>query len=340
MFQDIRPQSGGDRRRRLHVPDRSVSYGAAPLGARGSVYVERVTISDVVVVRQTTQRTEAVVSAQHEEMFSPVHTSRSDPEEEIETVLPVDTSEKIVVDSRKQNKKHRKVLKFALNWPKVKCAMRWSGIALLVALTAWISIDTYLTNLELKRRLEALPGAATSESATPGQRQAAEGTDETKPSGDAIEKYAVAADMPRVIRIEKISVKARVLQMGINPDGSMQAPVGIYDAGWYSGSSRPGTRGAAVIDAHASGPTRQGLFAYLDKLETGDTVEIERGDRSKLVYKVIGKETVAKDSVDMQKLMSAQGSSDEALNLITCNGTWVGDQRTFSHRTIIYTEKI
>ena len=37
-----------------------------------------------------------------------------------------------------------------------------------------------------------------------------------KVSNDAIAKYRVAADLPRVITIEKLGVKARVLQMSVN----------------------------------------------------------------------------------------------------------------------------
>ena len=67
------------------------------------------------------------------------------------------------------------------------------------------------------------------------------------------------------------------MPMPVNGDGSMQAPINIYDAGWYTGGVRPGDKGAAVIDAHASGPTRQGLFAYLDTLKQGDNIIVEKG---------------------------------------------------------------
>ncbi len=87
----------------------------------------------------------------------------------------------------------------------------------------------------------------------------------------------MAPDLPRVLSIPKLNTKARIMPMPVNGDGSMQAPINIYDAGWYTGGVRPGDKGAAVIDAHASGPTRQGLFAYLDTLKQGDNIIVEKG---------------------------------------------------------------
>ena len=175
---------------------------------------------------------------------------------------------------------------------------------------------------------------------SPEGRQQSEGRDETEVDDDTILSYVVSPNMPRLITIDKIGLKARVLQMGVNPDGSMQAPINIYDAGWYTGSAKPGTVGAAVIDAHASGPTRQGLFAYLNTLTQGDTIQIEMGDGVLYSYRVAYKETVPIDSVDMRKVMEAYGGAAEGLNLITCDGSWIQDRKTYSDRTIVYAVKI
>lgn len=227
-----------------------------------------------------------------------------------------------------------------LTSPRVRRIASSVSVAGLIAVTGYISIDTYLTNQELKRRLEALPAVAAGVDATPEQRQQAEGMDETEPAGSAMASYVVAPDMPRYIKIKKINVYGRVKQMGLNPDGSMQAPLNIFDAGWYSGSSKPGTDGAAVIDAHASGPTRQGLFAYLNTLKKGDEMVVELGDGATLAYRVVHTEALPRDEVDMRKVMTVYGSASQGLNLITCDGQWVKEGSTFSDRTIVYTERV
>lgn len=348
MFQDVYPQRGGGRTRQLAVPARPILVVAPP--PQPAYRSRQTVITDVVVAGHSDEPVTAIVETVTTEvtvrpetmvirdvvapsMFTAV------PEEERGANDMADTksakeaplSEVISVAHATRSRPRR---------DQVFAMAKWGVLAIVIGFAGYVSIDGYLTNQELKRRLEGLPAAAASNDATPEDRQAAEGTDETELPKDAVAKYAVAADMPRIIRIPKIKVTARVLQMGVNPDGSMQAPVGIFDAGWYNGSARPGTQGAAVIDAHASGPTREGLFAYLNTLVVGDAVEIERGDGSKVSYKVVAKETVARDAVDMRKFMTVYGGANEGLNMITCDGSWVKDQRTFSDRTIVYTEKV
>lgn len=174
-------------------------------------------------------------------------------------------------------------------------------------------------------------------------RQAAEGTDVTTVPRDTLASYSVAADLPRVLYIEKLHIAARILPMGVNKDNSMQAPININDSGWYNGSSKPSAAGAMVIDGHSSAtnaPEQMGLFSAIGTLESGDVVSVEKGDGTMLSYKVIYKETVALDKVDMEKVMLPYGSATEGLNLITCAGQWTHSNSTLDHRTIVYTERI
>lgn len=213
-------------------------------------------------------------------------------------------------------------------------------VAVLVIMTGYVSIDTWLTNQRVKNELSAasVPTAASDE--TPENRQAAEGRDEQDLPQNFLASYTVAPDAPRALYIDKINVAARVLPMGVNPDNSMQAPINIFDSGWYTGSAKPGTAGAVVINAHASGPTREGLFAYLNTLAEGDTLAVERGDGARFSYRVVYTETVALDDVDMNKVLLPHGNATEGLNLITCDGEWLQGGETFDHRTIIYTERV
>lgn len=169
---------------------------------------------------------------------------------------------------------------------------------------------------------------------------AIEGTDETEVTADTLNSYVVAADMPRFLRIETLNMKARIQQMGVNSVGAVQAPVNIYDSGWYTGSAKPGTPGAAFIDAHASGATRQGLFAYLDTLKNGDTVSVEQGDGTTFTYKVVHVETVSRDAVDMKKALTVYGEVEEGLNLMTCTGAWIADEETYDKRVVVYTQRV
>ena len=225
-----------------------------------------------------------------------------------------------------------------LRVPKVRNLLG-AGIAIVfIGVASYVVIDTWLTNNRVKAQLST--DAAMLVSDDPEKRQAAEGRDEQDLPSNFLANYKVAADLPRALYVDKLDIAARVLPMGVNPDGAMQAPINIFDSGWYSGSARPGTPGAAVIDAHASGPTRQGLFAYLNTLVAGDVVTIERGDGTKLSYKVVHTETVALDAVDMTKVLLPHGTATEGLNLITCDGQWLQSSGTYDKRTIVYTERM
>lgn len=96
------------------------------------------------------------------------------------------------------------------------------------------------------------------------------------------------------------------------------------------------------IDGHSSGSTREGLFGSLDKLVNGDTMQIEKGDGTKLTYRVVHTETVDLDKVDMKKALLPYGNATRGLNLMTCTGSWIdnGDGRTLDKRVLVYTEQI
>lgn len=174
------------------------------------------------------------------------------------------------------------------------------------------------------------------------ERQKSEGKDETKPTIDMLKNYKVAADHPRALYIDKLNVAARIMPMNLNPDNSIQAPINIYDSGWYTGSVKPGEPGAVFIDAHASGRTQEGLFGKLSTLTAGDAVSIERGDGKKYTYEVVHVETVSLANIDMKKALAPYQGVTKGLNLMTCAGDLIteSNMRTLDHRVVVYTQQI
>lgn len=169
------------------------------------------------------------------------------------------------------------------------------------------------------------------------QEQANEGKETMPLPRNALDSYTVAADLPRAIYITKIGVAARLLPMGVNSDNSMQAPINTNDAGWYTGSSKPGQGGAMVIDGHASQTgTHYGLFGNLEKLVNGDKITVEQGDGTRFTYRVVHTEDVPESQVDMSKVMQPYGTATQGLNLITCAGEWVKGGSTLDHRILVF----
>lgn len=231
-----------------------------------------------------------------------------------------------------------------MNQPIIQKYGLYGLAAVMILITGYVSIDTLITNSRVREQAQVssndtgVAGASDTNALTPTDASQ-EGQDETDISA-LISQYSVAPDKPRVVSIPSISVKARVIPMGVNPDKSVQSPVNIFDSGWYNGSSKPGEDGAMFIDAHASGPTRMGLFAYLDTLEKDDEVMVEKGDGTTLTYKVVHKEILLLENLDMNKALNPYGDTQKALNLMTCIGEWIEDKQTYDHRVIIYTEQV
>ena len=208
----------------------------------------------------------------------------------------------------------------------------------LLIISIYSFADSWLLNNRIKNAVNATPVAARSDNLD--DRKNSEGKDETKVSNDAIAKYKVAADLPRVITIEKLGVKARVLQMNVNSDGSMQSPINIFDAGWYTGSVKPGQPGASIIVGHASGTTLGGVFNKLESLNAGDTISVERGDGKILRYQVVKKQTVKLSDVDMNSFIRPADGVSEGLNLMTCAGEWIKNSQTRDRRVMVFTKRI
>ncbi|MBA3758089.1 class F sortase [Candidatus Saccharibacteria bacterium] len=154
---------------------------------------------------------------------------------------------------------------------------------------------------------------------------------------DILKAYQVSPASPRVIKIPRLKIDARVKPLSLKDSGDLMAPDNINDVGWYDGSSKPGENGAVLVDGHVQGPTKPGVFYRLTNLKEGDTVEIERGDGKLITYKVVMTESVDQDKVNMTKALTSIDPSKPGLNLITCTGRYDVRTNKYEQRLIIYT---
>ena len=211
-----------------------------------------------------------------------------------------------------------------------------TAIAVVMVVTGYVAVDTWMTN----RTVEQLAGGPAVAGVVSLNDAAAEGTDDAPISSEAFNAYTVAPNKPRYLRIDSLDVAARVLPMSVNSKGAIQAPVSVFDAGWYTGSATPGEVGAAFVDGHAAGQLREGLFGYLDTLQNGDEMTVEMGDSSVYRYKVVHMETVPLEELSMRTALLPHGNTLRGLNLMTCIGKYIPEQNTYDKRLIVYTEQI
>lgn len=117
----------------------------------------------------------------------------------------------------------------------------------------------------------------------------------------------------------------------------MEVPSNIADVGWFKLGSKPGEKGSAVIAGHFNGPNGEtGVFADLFKLKEGDRMYIEDDQGKSLTFVV--RESRLYDPGYADEVFS---KSDGAhLNLITCDGTWDGDKKSYSKRLVVFADLV
>lgn len=216
----------------------------------------------------------------------------------------------------------------------------------------YATVDSFIINQQAKQALaeqanqaqQAVQGATTTTTTKPVTTPTEEGnmvpagaTD--APTGRSASSHSVAPDLARVIKIPKLGINAPVISVGLTGDGAVDTPKNIWESAWYNGSAKPGENGAVLINGHSSA-NNGALFGHLERLEVGDTMQLEKGNGEVLTYRVVNKAIVPKDQVDMRAMMKPYGGASKGLNLITCQGSWVSSEQTLTDRILIWTEQI
>jgi sortase (surface protein transpeptidase) len=144
----------------------------------------------------------------------------------------------------------------------------------------------------------------------------------------------LAAARPVRLRIPAIEVDSTLVDLGLQPDGSLQVPVDGSAAGWFTGSPEPGEIGPAVLAAHVDWNRRPGVFFHLRDLRRGDDVEVDREDGTTARFAVLEVEQYPKDAFPTERVY---GDIDHAgLRLITCGGAFDRAARSYRDNVVVY----
>jgi Sortase domain len=140
--------------------------------------------------------------------------------------------------------------------------------------------------------------------------------------------------IPVRIEIPSIGVRAPTIRLGLNPDRTLEVPTDSGDAGWWTGGSRPGESGPAVIVGHVDSHTGPAVFDRLSELRKGDKVVVVRRDGSRARFTVQGSERFPKDEFPTARVY---GRTDgPTLRLITCGGAFDSSTGHYVDNTIVY----
>jgi LPXTG-site transpeptidase (sortase) family protein len=145
---------------------------------------------------------------------------------------------------------------------------------------------------------------------------------------------AMEASKPVKLKIEKIGIDANIVELGLQPDGSMEVPDNGSDVGWYNKSPTPGELGPSVIAGHYDTPVSTAVFYKLDKLESGDEILLQREDGS--TAKFVVEKTEEYEQTDFPTLQVYGPTTYPALRLITCAGKYQSKVNRYSHNLVVY----
>jgi LPXTG-site transpeptidase (sortase) family protein len=149
----------------------------------------------------------------------------------------------------------------------------------------------------------------------------------------------VSSSSPRTLSIPSVGINARVTPVGLTKEGNMGVPASFDDVGWFKYGPLPGQSGNAVMDGHLdNGKGKPGVFYNLDKVRMGDFVYVDNDNGETVQFRVTRVQLIDYNTTITSEIF---GETDgQHLNLITCDGMWIPEQKTYSERLVVFTERV
>lgn len=149
--------------------------------------------------------------------------------------------------------------------------------------------------------------------------------------------------LPVRLTIPKLGVDAGFQDNGLKSDGTMEIPTNITDVGWFTGSVHPGERGVAIVTGHVAQirggvVTKPGVFANLNTLRVGDKLSVIN-DKGQTNTFIVRESRNYDPTADAASVFTSTDSGVH-LNLITCEGTWIPGQLSYSQRLVVFTDLV
>ena len=158
------------------------------------------------------------------------------------------------------------------------------------------------------------------------------------PSGRAVAPVWLSTVRPTprpvFLTIPAIGVRASIINLGLNPNGTLQVPRTTTVVGWYTGSPRPGATGSAIIAGHVDSRSGPGVFFWLRTMRRGDRIYVRRADGTLAVFTVTAVRIYHKDKFPTATVYGPV--PDAELRLITCGGTFDYSTRSYLSNVVVY----
>jgi hypothetical protein len=151
----------------------------------------------------------------------------------------------------------------------------------------------------------------------------------------------MARSVPLALAIPAIRVRAKIIALGLRPDGSPAVPplATPFVTSWYDPGPTPGAPGAAVIFGHVdSAAVGPAVFYDLGRLRTGDLIDVTLADRRTAVFRVYGAGLYLK--TDFPSLGVYGYTRWPTLRLITCGGEFDRRSGQYLGNVVVFAEYV
>jgi sortase (surface protein transpeptidase) len=143
---------------------------------------------------------------------------------------------------------------------------------------------------------------------------------------------------PTRIRIPALHVDSKLVDLGLNPDGTVEVPKSTTVAGWYDKGVKPGAAGPAVILGHVDSKVEPGIFIKLSQVKAGTLVRVDRADGSFAMFRITGVQKVPKVKFPTDLVYAP--TLDPTLRLVTCGGDFDRHKGSYLDNVIAFADLV
>jgi hypothetical protein len=221
--------------------------------------------------------------------------------------------------------------KSTLRWAPPPLPQKWEAPAAQLSRhepPVWAARDPAVRQLRHRHRQQGPAGrrqadreATPAQTPTPVSRRSPAATAAPAAPAPVVAAAPMARSLPVSVGIPAIGVRASIIQLGLQADGTMAVPPLAHPflAGWFDQGPTPGQRGTSVIvghvDAAGVGPA---VFYQLGELRPGDRIYITLADRRIAVFAVWAAALYPKAGFPAATVYGY--TRQPSLRLITCGG--------------------
>jgi sortase (surface protein transpeptidase) len=184
--------------------------------------------------------------------------------------------------------------------------------------------------------LHAVTGRVSQPPASAQEIPATVGTAVPFPVNRSAVHRALPPSTPVQIEIPVLGVKAPVMRLGQNSNGTVQVPpLDNHNlTGWYEGSVTPGADGSSVILGHVDNYTGPSVFFSIKNLHAGNEVDVVRANGSVAAFAVDGVQKVAKAQFPTSDVYG--NAPYPSLRLVTCGGPFDAASGEYVDNIVVY----